>query len=114
MTDGCSHLFFMKTFGRLKYYLYIYNVKINQHPIMVNIEVIKVNYFESIPYGVGRSEYNGKALYRKYGKTYICHVYIDFFNKEIYIPTQQPKECKVLHGVGKAVNDFAIKNRWLF
>ena len=47
--------------------------------------------------------FNAKVLYRKNGKLYLAHVYIDFFNKRVHIP-KQPKECKILKGFQDAIN----------
>lgn len=63
----------------------------------VNIE--NFNYFRASC----DKDFNAKVLYRKYGKLYLAHIYVDFFNKRIYIP-KQPKECKVLKGFVEAIN----------
>ena len=47
--------------------------------------------------------FNAKVLYRKAGKLYLAHVFVDFFNKRVYIP-KQAKECKVLKGFEQAIN----------
>ena len=47
--------------------------------------------------------FNAKVLYRKNGKLNLAHVYIEFFNKRVYIP-KQPKECKILAGFEQAIN----------
>ena len=63
------------------------------------IKIEKVNY-------IGHSDeadFNAKVLYWKYKKLYLAHVYIDFFNKRVYIPTQ-PKECKILKGFEQEIN----------
>jgi hypothetical protein len=70
----------------------------NQLKIMkVSIEL--VNYF-------GHSDdinFNAKVLYKKNRKQYLAHIYIDFFNRRIYIP-KQAKECKILKGFEQAIN----------
>jgi len=66
---------------------------------MTKITIETVNYF-------GHSEdrnFNAKVLYSKNGKKYLAHVYIDFFNKRVYIP-KQAKECKILAGFEAAIN----------
>ena len=57
------------------------------------ITIENVNYFGDD----SSRNYNAKVLYKKFGKLYLAHVDIDFFNKRVYIP-KQPKECKVLVG----------------
>ena len=47
--------------------------------------------------------FNAKVLYRKNGKLNLAHVYIDFFNKRVYVP-KQPKECKIIKGFEQAIN----------
>lgn len=64
-----------------------------------NIIIEAVNYFGHS----NERNFNTKVLYRKGGKLYLAHVYIDFFNKRVYIP-KQAKECKVLKGFEQAIN----------
>lgn len=71
---------------------------------MIKIET--VNYFGNLP---GR-DFNAKVLYRKNGKLKLAHVYIDFFNKQVYIP-KQPKECKVLVGFEQAINKHEFQTK---
>ena len=66
---------------------------------------------ESVNY-IGRSadrNFNAKVLYRKNGKLQLAHVFIDFFNKNVYVP-KQPKECKILAGFAAAINNHEFKN----
>lgn len=77
----------------------------------VNIEITKVYYHGE---KTGTDDFNAKVLYKKNGKTYLAHVYVDFFNRYIHEGANQPKECKVLHGLMTAVNQYAIKTNWLF
>ncbi len=74
------------------------------------IQIEKVNYFGD---SNNDKDFNAKVLYRKHGKLYLCHIYIDFFNEYIYIP-KQPKECKVLPGFSSAINTFAKETNFLF
>ena len=64
------------------------------------IQIEKVNYFGNS----NDRNYNAKVLYTKKGKLYLAHVDIDFFNNAVYIP-QQAKECKILVGFAKAINE---------
>ena len=79
------------------------DMKTNKGKIVIE----KINYF-------GGEDFNAKALYRKNGKLYLCHIHIDFFNLKIYAERQQPKECKVLTGFEAAVNAYAKETNWLF
>lgn len=72
---------------------------------MVTIE--KLNYFGQSTNSI---DYNAKVLYKKYGKLYLCHVYVDYFNNRVYISKNQPKECKILVGIDHAVNEFIFGN----
>lgn len=72
------------------------------------VTIEKVNYF-----GDNGDDFNAKALYRKNGKLYLCHIHIDFFNKGIYT-TKQPKEGKVLVGFDAAIIKYANQTRWNF
>lgn len=73
------------------------------------ISINKVNYFGNLT----NNNYNAKVLYAKNGKTYLAHVYIDFFNKSISTP-KQPKECKILSGFSNSILDYAKKTNWFF
>jgi len=66
-----------------------------------DIEIISVNYFgdNSDTYG---KNYNTKVRYKKYGKSYLATLYIDYFHGEIIIP-KQPKGYKALMGLMTAV-----------
>jgi hypothetical protein len=66
-----------------------------------DIEIISVNYFgdNSDTYG---KNYNTKVHYKKYGKSYLATLYIDYFHGEIIIP-KQPKGYKALMGLMTAV-----------
>jgi hypothetical protein len=64
-----------------------------------DISIEQFNYFGND----NSRNFNAKVLYRKAGKLYLAHVYVDFFNKRVYIP-KQPKECKVLTGFDQAIN----------
>ena len=73
----------------------------------MKVTIEQLNYFGE---SNDNQEFNGKALYRKYGRLYLVHVWVDFFNKAIHIAHNQPKECKVLAGLAKALNDFGKAN----
>ena len=75
------------------------------------MKIEKVNYFpEMADYG---NDYNAKVLYRSQrGKLYLAHVFVDFFNKYIHVSYKQPKECKVLKGLERALNNWAIKTKY--
>lgn len=75
------------------------------------VTIEKVNYFGE---STGSNDYNAKALYRKNGKLYLVHVYVDFFNNHVFVSRNQPKECKVLSGVEYALNEFAVNTNWIF
>ena len=75
-----------------------------------SIQIEKINYFGQ---STNSDDYNAKCLYRKYGKLYLLHVYIDHFNREVFISNNQPKECKVLQGIKKAVNEFAVSEHMI-
>jgi len=64
------------------------------------ITIDTLNYFGNIE----GNNFNAKVLYTKNEKLYLAHVDIDFFNRRVYIP-KQAKECKVLAGFKKAIND---------
>jgi len=72
-----------------------------------DIEIISVNYFgdtgdkNSPVYG---ENYNTKVHYKKYGKSYLATIYIDFFRGDIFIP-KQPKGYKALRGLTTAVRE---------
>ena len=63
------------------------------------ITIEKVNYFGNDD----TKNFNAKVVYNKSGVLYLAHIYIDHFNKRIYIP-KQPKECKILAGFEQAIN----------
>ena len=65
------------------------------------IEIETVNYFGD---NGNANDFNAKVLYRKNGKLQLAHVHIDFFNQRVYI-TKQPKECKILAGFERAINE---------
>ena len=73
----------------------------------MKVTIEQLNYFGE---SNDNQEYNGKALYRKYGKLYLVHVWIDFFNKAIYVSRNQPKECKKLAGLTNALNEYGRVN----
>ena len=75
------------------------------------ITVEAVNYF---PSRNTYSDWNSKMLYRKYGKLYLCHVYVCFFSRSVYIPRQQPKECTVLKGAQQALELFSEESNFTF
>jgi hypothetical protein len=79
--------------------------------IEASITIDKVNYFPEL--GSYNNDYNAKVLYQKSGKLYLAHIFIDFFNKKIFI-SKQPKEGKVLAGLEAVVNDYARKVNWYF
>ena len=72
-----------------------------------DIEIISVNYFgdtgdkNSPVYG---ENYNTKVHYKKYSKSYLAIIYIDFFRGDIFIP-KQPKGYKALRGLITAVRE---------
>jgi hypothetical protein len=70
----------------------------------INIIIDKVNYFGNS----SDRNYNAKVLYHRNGKLFLAHIDIDFFNKQVYIP-KQPKECKVLTGFYKAIQEHQFK-----
>ena len=61
----------------------------------------KINYF-------GREsesdEWNAKVRYTKNGKSAYAIIYIDYFNKRVFIPKKQPKTAKALVGLQQAIN----------
>lgn len=67
------------------------------------VTIETVNYFGQES---NSNDFNAKCLYRKNGKLHLAHIYIDFFNKRVYISKNQPKECKILSGLYCAVNAF--------
>lgn len=71
------------------------------------VEIEKVNYFGE---STKSNDFNAKCLYRKNGKLYLAHIYIDFFNKHVYTSKNQPKECKVLKGFSNAINSHEFPN----
>jgi len=64
------------------------------------ITINTVNYFGEI----SGENYNAKVIYNKNGKQYLAQIYIDFFNKRVYVPKKQAKECKVLVGLEQEIN----------
>ena len=70
-----------------------------------DIEIISVNYFgdtgdkNSPVYG---EKYNTKVHYKKYGKSYLATLYIDYYHGDVFIP-KQPKGYKALRGITEAV-----------
>ena len=70
-----------------------------------DIEIISVNYFgdtgdkNSPVYG---ENYNTKVHYKKYGKSYLATLYIDYYHGDVFIP-KQPKGYKALRGITEAV-----------
>ena len=71
------------------------------------VTIEQLNYFGETQ---SNQEYNAKVLYRKCGKLYLVHVWIDFFNKEIFVSLNQPKECKVLTGLKNALIEYGKIN----
>lgn len=76
-----------------------------------NITISKLNYFGE---STNSNDFNAKVLYYKNGKLRLAHVWVDFFNKHVYISKEQPKECKVLNGLESALNQFANNTNFLF
>ena len=70
---------------------------------MKNIKIEQLNYFGQ---STNSRDFNAKVLYRKNGKLYLAHIWVCFFNRAIYIANQQPKECKVLAGLGTALDNY--------
>ena len=70
-----------------------------------DIDIISVNYFgdtgdkNSPVYG---ENYNTKVHYKKYGKSYLATLYIDYYHGDVFIP-KQPKGYKALRGITEAV-----------
>lgn len=75
---------------------------------MKTITIESVNYFGN----TGKS-YNANVLYRKNGNLYLCRVYIDFFNNQVYVPKQE-KDAKNLKGFYESINEFAKETNFLF
>lgn len=70
------------------------------------IEIVTLNYFSEL----NDNDFNGKVIYKKYGKTYLAHIYVDFFQKQIYcMKKYQNQETKVLSGLDYALNIYAIE-----
>lgn len=76
--------------------------------IMKNIKIEQLNYFGDIE----DCNFNAKVLYYKNNKLNLAHIYIDFFNKSVYIP-KQPKECKILKGFCEAVQFEQLVNKYI-
>lgn len=73
---------------------------------MNTISIIESNYFGHTE----TNDFNAKVLYSKNGKTYLAHVFIDFFNKKVHtFKVKQPKECKILKGFSEAINNHEFK-----
>jgi len=70
-----------------------------------NITIEEVNYF-----GNG----NAKCLYRKNGKLQLARIYIDFFNRKVYMSNEQDSSCKVLKGFPEAINEYATQIDFYF
>lgn len=70
-----------------------------------DIDIISVNYFgdtsdkNSPVYG---ENYNTKVHYKKYGKSYLATIFIDYYHGDVFIP-KQPKGYKALRGITEAV-----------
>jgi hypothetical protein len=75
---------------------------------MESIKIEQVNYFGDTK----DCNFNAKVLYFKNNKLNLAHIYIDFFNKSVYIP-KQPKECKVLKGFEQAVEYNQLINKYI-
>ena len=71
------------------------------------IKIEKIYYFGET---TGSDDYNAKCLYFKAGKSYLAHLYIDYFNEVVFTSLHQPSECTVLKGLCKAVNEFEFNN----
>lgn len=72
------------------------------------IKIESVNYSPERASKPDSSEgWNTKVLYKYAGKTFIGHVWIDFFNEEVY-DAKQPKEGKIVPGLIKEVKKFQI------
>jgi len=70
-----------------------------------DIEIISVNYFGDVGdknSGVYGENFNTKVHYKKYGKSYLATLYIDYFHGDVFIP-KQPKGYKALRGLTTAV-----------
>lgn len=70
---------------------------------MSKIKIDKLNYFPELQ---ENQDYNSKVLYYRNDKLYFAHVYVCFFNKEIFL-SKQPKECKVYKGLIYELNKYA-------
>jgi len=68
-----------------------------------SIIITSYNYFGDMP----TQEFNARVLYAKNGKTYLCDVYVDYFNKRVYTNKKQKLECgKVLKGLDSALLNY--------
>jgi hypothetical protein len=70
-----------------------------------SITIESVNFLSGQTYA---DKFNAKVLYRKNGKLELAHVFIDYFNKQVFVP-KQPKECKVLKGFNQAIQEHEFK-----
>jgi hypothetical protein len=76
------------------------------------IEIEKVNYFGEKTHS---NDFNAKVLYRKNnGRLQVAKVFIDFFNRHVFISKKQDKSGKVLKGFDEAINEFAEQTKWKF
>ena len=64
------------------------------------VTIEKINYFGQ---ETDSEEWNAKVLYRKGNKGYYAIIYIDYFNRRVYIP-KQPKGAKALVGLQQALD----------
>jgi hypothetical protein len=75
------------------------------------VKIEKVNYFGE---ATNTQDFNAKVIYRKNGRSYIAHIFVDFFNKRVHEGRNNPKEHKAVQGFMKAINEFAEQTNWRF
>jgi hypothetical protein len=73
------------------------------------VQIEQINYFGE---STGTTDFNAKVLYRKNGKLYLTHVYVDFWNRRVHEGNNNPKECKTLSGFMSAINEYAEKRNF--
>ena len=78
---------------------------IKRHISAITIE--QYNYFGHVE---DFGKLNAKVLYKKYGKLYICHVHMDFFNRDFIVIQDGAKENKALTGFRQAFHSWLLEN----
>jgi len=67
------------------------------------ILIEKINYFGCEQ--TGSQDWNAKVIYYRNNKIFHAMIYVDYFNKDIYINKKiQTKECKVYSGLLNSLN----------